>query len=391
MALVVLGLGLLAPSTAGAVDGLRVRTPVLWSDAACMTIVDRSADSVVHLAYEIPFEDLEPTADEVADGRTHQFFGLCRGHDPTEDLPAWISEADVAAAEALELVDLGTIVGDAILDLNRSWQGCALRITDDAERRPISFAAAAQGVDWDTSGVAPGAWVVEGFTHDPAFSIWSPRPGVFKVVDDPSLEASGPAAAVRNGEELVVSGEAVTIEGCVSAMDGSVLELWWAEVGEDRWQSALRGEPVRGEGFGLELLLPPEMAGQAARVRVEVEDPMGRRTVAYMGELVLVLPAPPGPCEGDECGSTGDPGMVDSSGGAMDTSGGGVMSTGAVDSRGGSGEGSGSMPDAEPVGGVDGCGCVQSGRAPSDTGWAWLVLAVLMRSRGAQRSRRGRP
>ncbi len=383
MAALGLGLGVLVPGSAGAVDGLRIRTPVLWSDGVCMTIVDRSVDPVVHLPYDIPFEDTEVTEDEVADGRTHQFFGLCRSHDPTDDLPTWISEADVAAAEALELIDLGTIVGDAILDLNGEWQGCALRITGDDQRRPITFAAAGEGIDWDTSGVDAGAWVVEGFTHDPALSIWSARPGVFKVVDDPALEASGPAAAVLNGEEVVFSGEVVTIDGCVSAMDGSVLELWWAEVGDETWQPALRGEPVRGEGFGLELLLPPEMAGQAARVRVEVEDPMGRRTIAYMGELVLVLPTPPGPCEGDECGSTGDPGSVDSSGGAMDTSGGGAMSTGAIGGSGGTDAGSGSTPGAdEPVGAVDGCGCIQPGPAPRGLGWAWLSLVVLLRPRG---------
>ncbi|MEX1367310.1 MAG: hypothetical protein AB1Z98_29555, partial [Nannocystaceae bacterium] len=292
------------PGAAQAVDGLRVRTPVVWSDVPCAAVVDRSVDPVLHLPYGIPFEDTEVTADEVADGRRHQFFALCRGHDPTDLLPAWISEADVAAAEAMDLIDLGTVGGGAILDLNRDWQGCAVRITADDQRRPITFEAAAQGVDWDTSGLAAGAWVVEGFTHDPAYSIWSPRPGVVKVVDDPEPAASGPAAAVLNGEEVVRSGEPVAIEGCISAMEGTTLELRWAEIGETEWVTVLVGQPVRGEGFSVDLLLPPEMAGQAARVRIDAEDPQGRRTTAFMGELVIVLPAAPG-CDPDGCDTTG--------------------------------------------------------------------------------------
>lgn len=346
----VLGLGVSIPASARAGDGMRLRTPVLWSDAACMTVVDRSVDPVVHVPYDIPFEDTEWTDDEVPDGRTHQFFALCRSHDPTDELPIWISEADVAAAESLELIDLGTVLGDAILDLDPSWQGCALRINADDDRRPISFAAAAAGVDWDTSELLAGAWVIEGFTHDPAYSRWSPRPGVIKVVDDPALSASGPAVAIVNGEEVITTGEAVTIEGCVSAMDGTVLTVAWAEVGESTWQVALADEPVQGDGFGLELLLPPEMEGQAARVRIEAEDPMGRTFTAYMGALVLVLPQPGG-CSG-ECGTSGGPGG--SGGGSSD----GVDPTGA-------GSGGGLGPDTGAGSGVSGsAGPNTSGNEP---------------------------
>lgn len=379
----VLVAGLWWPCEAGAVDGLRVRTPVVWEDAPCMSVVDRSVDPVVHLAYTIPFEDTEVTPDEVADGRRHQFFALCRDHDPTDELPSWISEADVAAAEALGLVDPGTITGDAILDLNRAWQGCALRITADDERRPITFAAAAEGVDWDTSAVEPGAWVVEGFTHDPAFSVWSPRPGVIKVVDDLAPEASGPAAAVLNDEAVVDPGEAVPIEGCVSAMEGSTLELRWAEVGEERWHTAIVDEPVRGEAFTIDLVLPPEMAGQSARVRVEAEDPQGRRTTAYMSELVIVLPAPPS-CEPDGCGTTGDDeGPQDT--GADESTGPGGETSGATGSMPtGSGGGSSTGPAAVDDGtGAGGCGCTQRG-AP--TGW-WTTSPWLLVLLGARRRR----
>jgi len=381
---------LLTPTAAVAVDGMRVRTPVVWSDTPCMTIVDRSSDLLVHIPYGIPFEDLGSTEDEVADGRTHQFFAFCRDHDPTDVLPGWVAEADVAAAEAAGLIDPATVTGDAILDLDPQWQACVERLTADDERRPITFTAAAEGVNWDTSSVAPGAWVVEAFTHDPAFSIWSPRPGVYKLVDDPALSASGPAAAVLNGEEVVPSGEAVTIEGCVSAMEGSILGLAWAEVGEDRWHAVVQDEPVRGEGFAIDLLLPPEMAGQAARVRVSAEDPRDRHSVAFMSELVIVLPAPPD-CSDDECGTTGGneggSASADDTGGASAPSVGtettGGQSAGEDAWGGGSDGGSNALSGRSSDDPVGGCACRSDEgepRTPLASGLL-IVLAGLWRRR----------
>lgn len=378
---VALALALLVPETAAAVDGLRVRTPVQWSGEPCMTVVDRSVDPVVHLPYAIPFEDTDTTKDEVADGRTHQLLAFCRDLDPARVLPAWISEADVAAAEAKGLVDLGTVTGAAILELDPAWAGCFTRITPDAERRPITFAAAAEGVDWDTSAVEAGAWVVEGFTHDPAFSIWSSRPGVVAVVDEAAVEASGPAAAVLNGEEVVRSGESVAIEGCVRAMPGTELELAWAKLGEEAWQSTVQGEPVRGEGFAIELLLPPEMAGQAARVRVQAEDPQGRRTTAFMSRLVIVLAPPPG-CDGEPCDDT--TGSADSSGGGDQGTGpdGGVDGSGSESASTGShattSATEGGPPPSATDAGAGGCACASRGSDGSHSWWPLLALVVFL-------------
>ncbi|MEM7156148.1 MAG: hypothetical protein AAF799_25060 [Myxococcota bacterium] len=374
---------------AQAIDGTRIRTPVVWSDTPCMTIVDRSVDATLHIPYDIPLEDLDVTEDEVADGRRHQFIALCRDHDPTDILPGWLSEADVAAAEALGLIDLGTVNGDQILDLSTPWQGCFSRITDDDERRPISFASAEEGVDWDTTDLAPGAWFVEGFTHDPPLSIWSPRPGVVKVVDAPELDASGPAAAVLNGEEVVVSGEPVAIEGCISAMEGTVLDLSWVEVGESRWSTPVRGEVVRGTEFSIDLLLPPEMAGQSARVRIDAEDPTGRQTTAYMSEFVLVLPPTPG-CD-DDCTGT-DGGDETSATDSVDDTGDTPSSTTGTDGL--PADESGPNADTDSIGSAgstaagddssSGCAC----RAEPDRPWlglAWLLPLAGLRLRRRHR------
>ncbi|MCH9686133.1 MAG: hypothetical protein K0V04_32170 [Deltaproteobacteria bacterium] len=376
--------GLLCPPAALAIDGQRLRTPVLWSDVPCMRVIDRSSEPIANLPYDIPFEDTEVTEDEVADGRRHQFFALCRGHDPDEELPQWISEADVAAAEARELVDLGTVVGNQVLDLHPEWATCALRINADAERRPITFDAAAEGVDWDTTTVPAGTYVIEGYTHDPAASLWSPRPGVIKVVDEPDPAASGPAAAVLNGEEVVEITESVTLEGCVSAMAGATLSASWAPVGGgDAWQPFLQDEPVQGESFALEMLLDPEMAGQSVRVRVVVEDPMNREYTAYMRERVITLPSPgsdEGGCSSEDDCDTTSAGDGTDTGDGTDPDGTGTSPTADPDSASDSDASDDGTNTAGATDGDDGCGCHSApGRVPS--WWAALLLLAVRRRR----------
>src|SRR5688572_6975345 len=88
----------LAPLSVLAGNGAKPRTLVDWNDAPCMTLVDRSQDALVHLAYDVPNEDVGVTPDEVEDSRTHQFFATCRTAVPLDILPSWITPTDVAAA-----------------------------------------------------------------------------------------------------------------------------------------------------------------------------------------------------------------------------------------------------------------------------------------------------
>ncbi len=383
-----LGVGavlLTMPTDVAAGDGLRVRTPVVWDDTACMTVVDRSVDPVLHIPYAIPFEDVGTTVDEVPDGRRHQFFGFCRTHAANDPLPNWISVADVDAAEAVELVEPATVDGDAVLDLSRAWTGCVTRVNADDDRRPITFEAAEEGVDWDTRQVEPGAWVLEGFTNDPPLSVWSSRPGVVKVVDDPALEASGPAAAVSTQETVVEAGSTITIEGCVSAMPGSVLNLRWAAVGDRSWTTAVEDRVVSGPEFTVEFSLPNDLAGQAARIQIEIVDPEGRDTTADMRDLVLVLPAP-FDCSADECGSTGEP---DPPGNDQGDSTSGT----SEDDVSSSGTGNAPMPDdadTDATGqNIDGGSCACTHQPTSGSGAALFALAfALCRRRRARSERR---
>jgi uncharacterized protein (TIGR03382 family) len=283
---------LLAPASAWAGNGMHPRTPVEWSDAPCMTIVDRSVSPIHEFGYSIPYEDIDVTADEVPNSRTHQFFAYCRDHHLEEILPSWITEAEpMAAAEA----GLGNIDGvdfeEHVLENNLEWAGCWTRITADDQRRPITFAAAAEPVAWDTTALPAGTWVVEGYTYEPWFNLWTPHPGVFKIVDDPDPAASPPAAALTFAEQAVTFGDSATISGCVDAMSGSTMTFSWAlsVIGQDPvWTPFATDVAVEGGGFEIAYEPTIETVSSSVMIRVEVSDPLDRTWTAHAIEYIAV-------------------------------------------------------------------------------------------------------
>ncbi len=375
-----IGLLLLAsPAFAG--NGTKPRIPVDWSDAACMTIVDRSASAMVHLSYSVTQEDTELTPDEVDDSRTHQFFSLCRAHNPQTFLPRWITQDDIDRAAMVESAP-DNVDPEDIFESNSEWAGCWHRINADDDRRPITFAAAAAGIDWDTTTVPAGTYVVEAYTWEPPLNIWSRHPGVVKVVDSPDLAASGPALAVSNREEVINKNESVVIEGCVSAMEGSTVTAYWGMAGSDiEWQSFIEDDPISGDTFQVELTPPDILAGESVMIRVDVNDPMGRSYTSYMHELVIVLGTDgPGDCE-DGGGFIGGAGCEDDTGSA--TAGSDDATAGSGDPTTGTAT-SGTMPPSLDGGddGGTGCGCHASGTdAPGLAGLALLGLLGWRRRR----------
>lgn len=381
------------PAVAAASNGTEPRIPVDWTGAPCLTIVDRSADAVLHLPYMIAQEDTNLTADEVEDSRTHQFFAFCRARDPQSFLPRWITQDDIDRAAAVgaapDMVD-----PEDVFDTSTEWDGCWLRITADDDRRPITFAAAAAGVDWDTSTVAAGTYVVEGYTFEPAINIWSGRPGVVKVVDDPDVAQSAPALAIDNTEEVLNKNEPVVIHGCVSAMEGSTVTAYWGEAAPDvTWVPFIENDPVAGDTFAIDFLPPEELAGESSMIRVDITDPMDRTYTHYMRELVIVLGTEgPGSCMEDGGGFIGGAGCGGSSSG--DASGGteagsvGDETAGPAGSTGASSAGQDGGGSGDDSGG-QGCGCqVQRSGTGSGTGAAAGVLLLGMLGLRRRRSRR---
>ena len=361
-----LGLALaagLAPRSAHAGNGAHIRTPVDWSGAPCMTVIDRSLDPNHAFDYAVPFEDTALTDDEVADSRTHQFFAFCRDRYHGSQLPGWVSEPDVEAAVNKGLGDPSEL--DLELDVLANapdWAECWTAITADAERRPITFASAAAPVVWDTSGLAPGTWVIDGYTHEPWTNLWTAHPGVVKIVDDPDPAASGPAASLDFAELEVDFGELAPISGCVHAMPGTTMSLSWALAtinGEPSWVEFAAEVAVEGASFELNFEPPAETVSNPVLIRADLLDPMGRSWTAYSRNVIGVQDA--GSSEGcDEGGFVGGP--------CGDTE------TGSAPSE------TGAPADEDSAGG--GCNCSTHARGDQALGWAWgLALVGLIRRR----------
>jgi MYXO-CTERM domain-containing protein len=396
------------PAVAGA-NELHPRTPVRWGDAVpCMTVVDRGVSAQLHFPYEIEYEDLDLTPEELPSGRRHQFIALCRDHSALDVLPNWLSWQDVDAYDEW-IAGLGqrtAVPMNADVVETSSWNDCVVRITPDDARRPISFAEAAKGVGWDTSEIAAGAYVIEGYTWEPAFNLWRHRPGVVHVVDGPDLATVGPAAALMNTEDYVFMGDTLTLQGCARALPGSTLTGFWSPTDppELNWQPFAAGVPLMGETIALPFSPPPAANQTTIALRVDVTDPLQRTFSAFPPALLAVLPGPEcgggfvsEPCgtdttDGSETGDSGTSGGG-SAGGSTDGSAGGPT-TGLPPSGGTAGSSTGDTTSASGL--VDrgeplACGC----RSTPTTGWGLAVLtglAIGRRRRAGQavlRTRRG--
>lgn len=321
---------LLAPallsSEASAENGIKPRLPVTWDPpVACLEFVDRSADPVYRFSYDIPDEDPSPgedlLEDEVSNSRRHQFIALSRQGNPQTEYPhLWITPEDVQAAIEKNLITETTVEPDETMVTSPLWSDHFFRITPDDARRPISWESVAAPVEWDTSAVDTGAYMLWGYTWEPAFNIWSQRVGNVVVVHDGDPDAIGPAVAVTNGELIVYSDEAAIIEGCVHGAAGTTLRGDFALTPENgagnewepTWIPFAQDIPVDGDTFALEFLPGEDYATKILLVRVIATDPQGRSYEAHMPELVNVLAGSDASCdEGDGGGFIGSPGCGD--------------------------------------------------------------------------------
>jgi len=366
--------GVLVPAVASASNTTHPRTPVVWEDVACVQLHDRSEDATLHLPYTIAKEDLEVGDDEVADSRRHQFFGFCRPHHPQDFLPTWITQADVDAAVAVpELLQPGTVETDDILELNSQWDDCWFRINADDDRRPISFAMADAGVDWDTTDIPAGVYTLYGYTWEPVFNIWARRPGLLKVYDgDP--HAVGPAVAITTGELTPYRDEEVMIEGCFHAIAGSTYTVYWALTPEPDvepdWMEYLQAD-VPGQELAFAFTPPEAMWGESAMIRVDVSDPQGRSYTTYQADPMLVInESDPDACN-DGAGFIGSPGCSDESSGSGTSATGADTSGSTGTSVSGSGESSAETSaatattpgaTADDGGGGETCACTTDSR-----------------------------
>ncbi len=393
----------LLPGDAFAENGIKPRLPVMWEPpVACLEFVDRSKDPVYGFSYNIADEDPSPgealLADEVSDSRRHQFIALSRQGNPQTEYPhLWITPQDVQAAIQKSLISENTVPPDETMLTSPIWSEHFFRITPDDARRPIAWESVEAPVQWDTTGLQGGAYMLWGYTWEPAFNIWSQRSGNVVIVHDGDPDAVGPGVAITNGELIVYSDENATIEGCVHGAAGTTLRGEFAQTPgngkpndwQPSWIPFAQDVPVRGDTFALEFMPGEDYATKTLLVRVTATDPGGRAYEAHMPELINVLPGSDGSCEdGDGGGFIGAPGCGgdDSTGGGSGTETGDTPSTsGPAGSSGGSNnETSGTTGASSAQGtaeGGSGGTCTVDRR---NSGFSLLVLALF----GLRRRRR---
>jgi hypothetical protein len=387
--------GSLASADAAAGDGIRPRTPVVWpADVPCSVRVDRSVAPIVHLAYEIAVEDPPAgeavTDDEVADGRRHQFFAFASDIDPRIAMPDWITMADVDAAAELDLVDPAAIEADAVLEAHSVLAATFLRIDADDARRPITFAAADAGVDWDTTGLATGGWVVRAYTWDPWPNRWAaPRPGVVVVGDGPDAADHAPALAISIEDDVLYRDELGTITGCVAAMDGTTVTAEWTFFDEPagEWQSFATDEPLAGDALVLAFAPPEPLWGRFAVIRVTATDPMDRSWTAYLQARVTVL-ASDTPADCDAVPSSCDTSDGGSSGSSEATAASETTVAGEDESTGNESTSTGVAQDDPRSSGGSGCSCAADHRDDSVAAAALGGIVCVFARRRRSRHRR---
>lgn len=266
-----IALGVLAPQIASASNGAGQRTPPIYPLAACITEVDRSADPMFHLDIGLPREDFMVTDDEPEDSRRFQFFLVCEDvHPELQDLPNWVTVAE--AEDALARGSIETMPPDEdILEQRDDLRDCVFPMNTSDERVPITCAATEGGLDFDTSNVPAGNYVVRGYTYEPPLNLWSERRGVLRISDGP--DSGRPTVGLRtpslDGVQLR-PGSPFPILGCAAGTADVALQ--WASLinlggGDDEaaWQTL--ATITRPGSFEISFDPPPEAVGQPVLIR----------------------------------------------------------------------------------------------------------------------------
>lgn len=274
-----------------------MRTPVLWP-GECGRVVDRSVDPIAHFDYAIPSQDTNTTPDELPDSRTHQFVALCRQHPVSELIPPWITRDDVERSVMAGLLEPDSVTYREILDESTIWTDCFVRITADDERRPITFAQAELGVDWDTSTIAVGVWSLAGYTFEPPLNLWRDRPGFVKILDDrDDPEQDLPAIALLGDEQAVDPGDALHFEACVDVLEPARVELEWASFEPSLVWQPLATITIDADGpLSIDPPAPIAAANSELLVRARLIDALGREFIAHAPVRVSVAACPEQGC-----------------------------------------------------------------------------------------------
>ena len=150
---------------------------------------------------------------------------------------------------------------------------CVHPLNTVAGRVPLTCAASASGVAWDTRGVPSGPYVIQGYTYAPINNRWSHRAGVVNIHDgahaDPQMFAVllDPARDAQLGDAAPLR-----LRGCTHGAASPEVTVEWARATADlsdpaSWQEATTFGAAPGEPWTLELEAPAAANNQAIVVR----------------------------------------------------------------------------------------------------------------------------
>lgn len=304
------------PSIVHAGNAAEPRVPPSFLGTRCIEVLE-PGDPPLHLRIGIPLEETEPTADEPPGTRSFQFFAACREPQPGQDLPPWIDPADVEAAQAAN-PELGAPDPSLVLPTS-PWADCLIPLTAFDERMPIDCDATAHGVDVSTDALAPGNYVVYGYTYEPDKNLWTARDGVVRVLGDAGEDGLPPAVTLTYplSDAVASTGTGVVVTGCAAGLAGTMVELSWASVGDlaafgdDAWVPFETTEiteitEITGDdsSFSVPFVPPADAEYSVVRIRARAIDPQGRAWVSYSRPPLVLEPGCADPEGG--LGSTSD-------------------------------------------------------------------------------------
>ncbi len=378
---------ILAPVRASATNAQRPRTRPDFELEQCLTVL--GPDDALQIDFSIPYEDTQLGADELDDSRTLQFFALCRDHHAElESLPNWIGQHDLD--RALEAGIIEALPPDAeVLDRSADWSGCVERLVPDDARLPITCEATEGGVRVEPGALAPGNWVVRGYTFEPTINVWVPRRGVVQVRAGAEALPVVALMSPPRDDWQAYEADGFDIVGCMDGPPKTIVRVQWASLIALEWNLLAELDAAEGT-FAIHFDFPPQAVGQPVIFRAIAESPTGERWTGFAPGTLLVLPGDgetyePEPPPGiDHCGffpdapaSTGS--TSDDASGSSGSGGDGSTTTLATATD--------ATMHAEPA--ADrGCACGTGDRGVSENA---LLFVIGLGALGRCRRRRGRP
>ena len=383
----VLAVSALAASS-GALAHQGPALPPVFSQAACIVVVDKAETTELHVSYDVDYDDdiLSEGDLILSDSPSHQFFAFTGGlsrqiegfqfFDFTDFgdavlTPVWITLDDLKRAVDAVPVGAATTSVDSIPDsevlgANPDFDGRWQRITADADRVPITQEQARAGFDWDLTDVEAGVYTINGYVFSPPFNAWEPRPGVVKVVDGSD---SPPAVTLAPLSGFLYTYSGRRIRGCVDAPEGSTLTASFriTEQPEEGWRVFAQDVAVDGENYELCYSPPSRDVSGNARIRIEVTSPEGATITITSAGTFTVLPGEGECLETDEvcCEGSAAAAVADAGGVSADDADPGGPDETETRAEGAAGDADG------------GCSC-RLARPGSPTSWLALFGPVLL-------------